>query len=176
MKKTTQQSNFCMWCGTPLHKGTAFCGECGSLVKPPESGPQPPASARDIKLKKKDNSFLIGAIIAVIIIVFLVLVLLFPEFWKTLGYLILVLCVLVLLSNWHGSTTTEHKINGKTYIITGTHADRERAASELGYCNGDCEHCPPHYGNRYGRRYYGKGHSSGCERGGNGGPGRHREV
>ena len=43
-------------------------------------------------------------------------------------------------------------------------------------CNGDCEHCPPHYGNRYGRRYYGKGHSSGCERGGNGGPGKFREV
>lgn len=37
------------------------------------------------------------------------------------------------------------------------------------YCNGDCANCPPHYGYRYGRWYYGHGHQSGCERGGNGG-------
>ena len=37
------------------------------------------------------------------------------------------------------------------------------------YCNGDCDHCPPHYGYRYGRWYYGHGHQGGCERGGNGG-------
>lgn len=37
------------------------------------------------------------------------------------------------------------------------------------YCNGDCNNCPPHYGYRYGRWYYGHGHQSGCERGGNGG-------
>lgn len=37
------------------------------------------------------------------------------------------------------------------------------------YCNGDCANCPPHYGYRYGRWYYGHGHQGGCERGGNGG-------
>ena len=37
------------------------------------------------------------------------------------------------------------------------------------YCNGDCDNCPPHHGYRYGRWYYGHGHQSGCERGGNGG-------
>ncbi|MBP3628507.1 MAG: hypothetical protein J6I95_03470 [Anaerotignum sp.] len=37
------------------------------------------------------------------------------------------------------------------------------------YCDGDCANCPPHYGYRYGRWYYGHGHQSGCERGGNGG-------
>lgn len=37
------------------------------------------------------------------------------------------------------------------------------------YCNGDCTNCPPHYGYRYGRWYYGHGHQSGCERSGNGG-------
>ena len=37
------------------------------------------------------------------------------------------------------------------------------------YCDGDCANCPPHYGGRYGRWYYGHGHQSGCERGGNGG-------
>lgn len=40
-----------------------------------------------------------------------------------------------------------------------------------GHCNGDCAHCPPHYGYRYGRWYYGRGHISGCEFGGNKGDG-----
>lgn len=34
-------------------------------------------------------------------------------------------------------------------------------------CDGDCENCPPHYGYRYGRYYYGHDHHHGCERGGN---------
>lgn len=34
-------------------------------------------------------------------------------------------------------------------------------------CDGDCENCPPHYGYRYGRWYYGHHHIEGCERGGN---------
>ena len=38
-----------------------------------------------------------------------------------------------------------------------------------GRCNGDCANCPPHYGYRYGRWYYGHGHQWGCERHGNGG-------
>jgi len=36
-----------------------------------------------------------------------------------------------------------------------------------GRCNGDCAHCPPHYGYRYGRWYYGHHHQHGCEFGGN---------
>lgn len=36
-----------------------------------------------------------------------------------------------------------------------------------GRCNGDCAHCPPHYGYRYGRWYYGHHHVHGCELGGN---------
>jgi len=38
-------------------------------------------------------------------------------------------------------------------------------------CDGDCAHCPPHYGYRYGRWYYGHGHNYGCEFGGNKGGG-----
>ena len=38
-----------------------------------------------------------------------------------------------------------------------------------GKCSGDCAHCPPHYGYRYGRWYYGHGHTDGCEFCGNGG-------
>jgi hypothetical protein len=40
-----------------------------------------------------------------------------------------------------------------------------------GKCNGDCAHCPPHYGYRYGRWYYGHDHTHGCEFGGNKGSG-----
>ena len=40
-----------------------------------------------------------------------------------------------------------------------------------GHCNGDCANCPPHYGYRYGRWYYGHGHQYGCEFGGNKGDG-----
>ncbi len=43
---------------------------------------------------------------------------------------------------------------------SGPRADQRR-------CNGDCENCPPHYGYRYGRWYYGHDHVRGCEFGGN---------
>ena len=36
-----------------------------------------------------------------------------------------------------------------------------------GRCNGNCANCPPHYGYRYGRWYYGHDHVEGCEFGGN---------
>lgn len=40
-----------------------------------------------------------------------------------------------------------------------------------GRCDGDCANCPPHYGYRYGRWYYGHGHMHGCQFGGNRGGG-----
>ena len=40
-----------------------------------------------------------------------------------------------------------------------------------GRCDGDCANCPPHYGYRYGRWYYGHDHVHGCEFGGNRGSG-----
>ncbi len=43
---------------------------------------------------------------------------------------------------------------------SGPRADKHR-------CNGDCENCPPHYGYRYGRWYYGHDRVRGCEFGGN---------
>ena len=48
-------------------------------------------------------------------------------------------------------------------------ADRTRDQERR--CNGDCANCPPHYGYRHGRWYYGKGHQYGCEFGGNKGDG-----
>ena len=40
-----------------------------------------------------------------------------------------------------------------------------------GHCTGNCANCPPHYGYRYGRWYYGHAHTHGCEFGGNKGGG-----
>ena len=41
-----------------------------------------------------------------------------------------------------------------------------------GRCDGDCANCPPHYGYRHGRWYYGHDHVEGCVFGGNKGSGR----
>ncbi len=49
--------------------------------------------------------------------------------------------------------------------------DRTKDYRHNGRCNGDCAHCPPHYGYRYGRWYYGHHHVHGCEFGGNKGDG-----
>ena len=55
-------------------------------------------------------------------------------------------------------------------VLTGAGlADRTRSRERR--CNGDCANCPPHYGYRHGRWYYGKGHQYGCEFGGNKGDG-----
>ncbi|MDO4562921.1 MAG: hypothetical protein Q4C12_03710 [Clostridia bacterium] len=43
----------------------------------------------------------------------------------------------------------------------------QRHKKHNGRCDGDCAHCPPHYGYRYGRWYYGHHHQHGCEFGGN---------
>lgn len=40
-----------------------------------------------------------------------------------------------------------------------------------GKCDGDCDNCPPHYGYRHGRWYYGHNHIEGCVFGGNKGSG-----
>ena len=42
-----------------------------------------------------------------------------------------------------------------------------------GKCDGDCANCPPHYGYRYGRWYYGRDHIRGCQFGGNRGGGQY---
>lgn len=53
-------------------------------------------------------------------------------------------------------------------LFGATNSDRTR---HNGRCNGDCANCPPHYGYRYGRWYYGHSHTRGCEFGGNKGDG-----
>ena len=50
-------------------------------------------------------------------------------------------------------------------------ASSNKGRNHNGRCNGDCANCPPHYGYRYGRWYYGHDHVYGCEFGGNKGSG-----
>lgn len=54
-------------------------------------------------------------------------------------------------------------------VSAGISADHGKRHN--GRCNGDCANCPPHYGYRYGRWYYGHDHVHGCEFGGNKGSG-----
>lgn len=55
--------------------------------------------------------------------------------------------------------------------IAGVGAASNHSQKHNGRCNGDCANCPPHYGYRYGRWYYGHDHVHGCEFGGNKGSG-----
>lgn len=50
-------------------------------------------------------------------------------------------------------------------------SSKNRKRGHNGKCDGDCANCPPHYGYRYGRWYYGHGHVRGCVFGGNKGDG-----
>ena len=52
---------------------------------------------------------------------------------------------------------------GVTAFVSGVKNRRQHN----GHCNGDCANCPPHYGYRYGRWYYGHHHQYGCEFDGN---------
>lgn len=54
-------------------------------------------------------------------------------------------------------------------ILSGLFGSKNKKHN--GVCNGDCANCPPHYGYRFGRWYYGHGHNYGCEFGGNRGGG-----
>lgn len=63
------------------------------------------------------------------------------------------------------------KIGFFTALFSGMAGGREKKARHGRKCDGDCAHCPPHYGYRYGRWYYGHGHQYGCEFGGNRGDG-----
>lgn len=51
--------------------------------------------------------------------------------------------------------------------LFGSSGKTEHKKSTGHHCNGDCANCPPHYGYRYGRWYYGHNHTEGCEFGGN---------
>lgn len=55
--------------------------------------------------------------------------------------------------------------------VTGIGVTPSHKQKHNGKCSGDCANCPPHYGYRHGRWYYGHDHTHGCEFGGNKGSG-----
>lgn len=72
------------------------------------------------------------------------------------------------------STDSERKVGfwaalGELFANTASHSSSSKKHS--GRCDGDCANCPPHYGYRHGRWYYGHDHIEGCEFGGNKGSG-----
>ena len=169
-------AKYCAHCGSLLAKIAAFCMACGkeaTVFIPPADKPLSTEQRQKRLRRRKTNIVLL--IVAAVVALGVLTVIYLPELAAAIVGLI-ILAPLCLIFDVGGSDTVERRINGKTYVITGSYSDRKRAAQNSHRCNGDCEHCPDHYGNRYGRRYYGKGHSSGCERGGNGGPGKFREV
>ena len=60
--------------------------------------------------------------------------------------------------------TTKRGFFSKLCLVFGIAGFLDRKSRQHpGYCAGDCAHCPPHYGYCYGRWYYGRGHTHGCE-------------
>ena len=72
-------------------------------------------------------------------------------FWGALGTLL--------------SSSTNSSSSTRSYSSESSWSSPKKKHS--GKCDGDCANCPPHYGYRYGRWYYGHSHSEGCVFGGN---------
>ena len=74
-------------------------------------------------------------------------------FWRALGMLF---------------SSTSSSGGYKSSNSSGYHSSSSSAPKRhSGRCDGDCAHCPPHYGYRHGRWYYGHDHVEGCVFGGN---------
>lgn len=52
-------------------------------------------------------------------------------------------------------------------LVAGVSLASRSGKKHSRHCDVNCANCPHHYGYRYGRWYYGKGHQYGCEFGGN---------
>ena len=62
------------------------------------------------------------------------------------------------------SSNNDFSSHGRSYSYESKNAPKKKHS---GRCDGDCANCPPHYGYRHGRWYYGHSHSEGCVFGGN---------
>ena len=95
-------------------------------------------------------------------------------FWVLAILIIAVLVLLVALPS-HKKKQRSRKNSGDSFLSTlaglGEELSSNKKHKHSGKCDGDCENCPPHYGYRYGRWYYGHNHMEGCEFGGNSGSG-----
>ena len=63
------------------------------------------------------------------------------------------------------SSLSSSPLGSRSYSSGSIRSSQKKKHS--GKCDGDCANCPPHYGYRYGRWYYGHSHSEGCVFGGN---------
>ena len=82
------------------------------------------------------------------------------------GFILFLFGVVVAITDKEQGTNDEQTIFSNDEIFETSKPKRHN-----GHCDGDCANCPPHYGYRYGRWYYGHDHMEGCEFGGNRGGG-----
>ena len=83
--------------------------------------------------------------------------------FMTIGGIVLLLFGIIVAIN----DKEEVANNEQTIFSNDEIFETNKPKRHNGRCNGDCANCPPHYGYRYGRWYYGHDHSEGCEFGGN---------
>lgn len=126
------------------------------------------------------------SVIAVIVGFILIFII---EYWEfLLAFLILTVVIAIIAVKYESENGTGEKrdLPQKSYephdnsvknavaaaaLIDLIFSDNVSEKRHKGYCDGDCRNCPPHYGYRYGRWYYGRCHTYGCQLGGNRGDG-----
>lgn len=126
------------------------------------------------------------SVIAVIVGFILIFII---EYWEfLLAFLILTVVIAIIAVKYEAENGTGEKreLPQKSYEPENDSVNKGLAAAILlgmllsdetetkrhkGHCDGDCRNCPPHYGYRYGRWYYGRCHTYGCQFGGNRGDG-----
>lgn len=107
------------------------------------------------------------------IIVFLAMV--HPIIFALIVCGIIIILAIVVVSAIIQSTKNQSQSN-KNYnkaekASSYSFSNSSKSKKHSGKCDGDCANCPPHYGYRHGRWYYGHNHIEGCEFGGNKGSG-----
>lgn len=129
-------------------------------------------------MRKQSKNDKDGPLISLIILLGLPLYLLMTHpliFWLLVILFLAVMVVLIASSakkhppkNSHGGGFLSG-LAGLSEGLSSSSSDKKH--NHNGKCDGDCKNCPPHYGYRYGRWYYGHNHMEGCEFGGNSGSG-----
>lgn len=76
------------------------------------------------------------------------------------------------MKNKYLEKLSEKERGEKRYTsVNYTKPQAPKKKNHSGKCDGDCRICPPHYGYRHGRWYYGHNHIEGCVFHGNKGGG-----
>ena len=89
-------------------------------------------------------------------------------FWSIVSFFGVLIVIGIVIAIKFPNLVGKHKTN-----TNPTHFEKDKLPifevpkKHKGKCDGDCANCPPHYGYRYGRWYYGHDHVEGCEFGGN---------